>query len=199
MSPAPVSVRIPGSHHPGTRLRLVPGFRDPGSVPILGQVTEYGNPYSICNNDVIMSAKASQIPGIPTVSLTISSGANKQNQRSVSLAFVRENPSVTDGFPPQRASNAEKVSIWWHHYDISHDICTHFVVRCIIYDVTHNTPFSIAHGISCLMLNHLNMTNQLVLIYYKYEIGRQISDAGRGEPCLVENYSMLVAISPMPC
>ena len=41
-------VRIPGSHHPGTRLRLVPGFRDPGSVLILGQVTQYGNPYLIC-------------------------------------------------------------------------------------------------------------------------------------------------------
>ena len=48
MSPAPVFVRIPGSHHPGTRLRLVPGFRDPGSVLILGQVTQYGNPYLIC-------------------------------------------------------------------------------------------------------------------------------------------------------
>ena len=48
MSPAPVFVRIPGSHHPGTRLRLVPGFRDPGSVLLLGQVTQYGNPYLIC-------------------------------------------------------------------------------------------------------------------------------------------------------
>ena len=48
MSPAPVFVRIPGSHHLGTRLRLIPGFRDPGSVLILGQVTQYGNPYLIC-------------------------------------------------------------------------------------------------------------------------------------------------------
>ena len=37
-----------GSHHPGTWLRLVPGFKDPGSVLILGQVTQYGNPYLIC-------------------------------------------------------------------------------------------------------------------------------------------------------
>ena len=30
------------------------------------------------------------------------------------------NPSVTDGFPSQRDSNAEKVSIWWrHHVDTS--------------------------------------------------------------------------------
>ena len=48
MSPAPVFVRIPASHHPGTWLRLVPGFRDPGSVLILGQVTQYGNLYLIC-------------------------------------------------------------------------------------------------------------------------------------------------------
>ena len=32
----------------GSRLRLVPGFRDPGSVLILGQVTQYDNPYLIC-------------------------------------------------------------------------------------------------------------------------------------------------------
>ena len=34
--------------HPGTRLRRVPGFRDPGSILTLGQVTQYGNPYLIC-------------------------------------------------------------------------------------------------------------------------------------------------------
>ena len=36
-----------GFRDPTTRLRLVPGFRDPGSVLILGQVTQYGNPYLI--------------------------------------------------------------------------------------------------------------------------------------------------------
>ena len=28
------------------------------------------------------------------------------------------NPPVTDGFPSQRASNGEHVSIWWSHHDI---------------------------------------------------------------------------------
>ena len=38
-----------GISPPGySRLRLVHGFRDPGSVPILGRVTMYGNPYLIC-------------------------------------------------------------------------------------------------------------------------------------------------------
>ena len=31
-----------------SNMRLVPGFRDPESVLILGQVTQYGNPYLIC-------------------------------------------------------------------------------------------------------------------------------------------------------
>ena len=56
VSPAPVFVRIPGSHYPGTRIRLVPRFRDPGSVPKLGQVTPYGNPYLICIAAVLAPA-----------------------------------------------------------------------------------------------------------------------------------------------
>ena len=43
------SIRVdPGIPPPGTRLHFVPGFRDPGSVLILGQETQYGNPYLIC-------------------------------------------------------------------------------------------------------------------------------------------------------
>ena len=30
--------------------------------------------------------------------------------------LLRGNPPVTDGFPSQRASNAENVSTWWHHH-----------------------------------------------------------------------------------
>ena len=42
VSPALVSVRIPRS------LRLVPGFRNPGSVIILEHMIHYGNPYLSC-------------------------------------------------------------------------------------------------------------------------------------------------------
>ena len=35
--------------------------------------------------------------------------------RVTSLCGV--NPSLTGGFPSKRASNAENVSIWWHHHD----------------------------------------------------------------------------------
>ena len=38
----------PGVPPQDTRLRLVPGFRDPGYVLIQGQVAQYGNPYLIC-------------------------------------------------------------------------------------------------------------------------------------------------------
>ena len=48
VSPAPVFIGIPGFHHLGIQLCLVPGFRDPVSILILGQVTGYGNPYFIC-------------------------------------------------------------------------------------------------------------------------------------------------------
>ena len=102
MSRAPVWVRIPGSHHPGTRLRLVPGFRDPGSVLILGHVTQYDNPYLICiamempeyctkrsicshYDDVIMSAMASQITSLTIVYSTVYSGADQRKHQSSAL------------------------------------------------------------------------------------------------------------------
>ena len=97
---------IPGSHHPGTRLRLVPGFRDPGSVLILGHVTQYDNLYLICiamempeyctkrsicshYDDVIMSAMASQITSLTIVYSTVYSRADqRKHQSSALLAFV---------------------------------------------------------------------------------------------------------------
>ena len=32
------------------------------------------------------------------------------------------NPPITGGFPSQRASNTEKVSMWWHHHEILRNI-----------------------------------------------------------------------------
>ena len=36
---------------------------------------------------------------------------------SALLALCEENSPVTDEFPAPRASNAENVSIWWHHHE----------------------------------------------------------------------------------
>ena len=64
VSHAPVFARIPGSHHPDTRLRLLPGFRDPGSVLILGQVKQYGNPYLICIAKVTVRCRQNEVSSI---------------------------------------------------------------------------------------------------------------------------------------
>ena len=42
----------------------------------------------------------------------------RNHQRSALLGICEGNPLVNGGFPSQRASNAEIVSISWHHHDI---------------------------------------------------------------------------------
>ena len=39
----------------------------------------------------------------------------KTHQRLASLTLCKGNPLITGGFPAQRDSNAENVSIWWRH------------------------------------------------------------------------------------
>ena len=63
-------------------------------------------------SDVIMGAMASQITSLAIVYSTVYSGADqRKHQSSASLAFV------WGEFPAQMASNAENISIWWHHHD----------------------------------------------------------------------------------
>ena len=62
-----------------------------------------------------MSAVASQITSIMIVYATVCSGTDqRKHQSSASLAFVQ---GIHREYPTQRASNAENVSIWWHHHD----------------------------------------------------------------------------------
>ena len=72
-------------------------------------------------NDVIMSAKASQITGVSIVCLPVGSGEDqRKDQSSASLAFVRgiHRWSVNFGeLPAQKAGNAENVSICWRHFE----------------------------------------------------------------------------------
>ena len=59
-------------------------------------------------SDIMRSTMASQITSLMIVYSTVYSGADqRKHQSSASLAFVRE---IT-GFPAQRASNVEKVSM----------------------------------------------------------------------------------------
>ena len=61
-------------------------------------------------NDVIMSA---MVPQITSLTIVYSNDHPGSDQSSVWLAFVRGIHQI----PPQRASNAESVPIWWRHHD----------------------------------------------------------------------------------
>ena len=67
-------------------------------------------------NDVIIGAMATEITSLTIVYSIVYSGADQRKQQSsASLAFVRE----IHRWPvnsPQRAGNAENVSIWWRHH-----------------------------------------------------------------------------------
>ena len=68
-----------------------------------------------------MGAIASQITSLTIVYSTVYSGAyQSKHQSPASLAFVWgiHRPG-TGEFPAQRASNAENVSIWWRHHDVT--------------------------------------------------------------------------------
>ena len=68
-------------------------------------------------SDVIMSTMTSQITVVSIVYSTVYSGAYQiKHQSSTSLTSVR-GIHRDGGFPSQRASNAESVSIWWCHHD----------------------------------------------------------------------------------
>ena len=54
---------------------------------------------------------------LPIYSWEIPNFSYKINYRDMSLAFAGGSPLVTGGFPSQRASNAENVSIWWRHHE----------------------------------------------------------------------------------
>ena len=66
---------------------------------------------------VIMSAMASQITGVSIVCSNVCSSGriSKKTSKLRVTGLCEGNPPVTC-VPPQRASNAEKVSIWWYHH-----------------------------------------------------------------------------------
>ena len=66
-----------------------------------------------------MSAMASQLTSLTIVYSTVYSGAEqRKHQSSASLAFVRGIHHWPVNSPSQRASNADKFSIWWHHHEL---------------------------------------------------------------------------------
>ena len=70
-------------------------------------------------SDVIMSAMATQTPGVSIVYSTVFTGVDQRKHlSSVSLTFVKgiHYLLVIGKFPTGRASNVENVSIWWRHH-----------------------------------------------------------------------------------
>ena len=64
-----------------------------------------------------MSAVASQMTDVSIVCSTVCSGAHQRKTSKLGVTgLCKGNPPVTGGFPTQRASNAENVSIWWRHH-----------------------------------------------------------------------------------
>ena len=78
--------------------------------------------HNICSshyNDVIISTKASQITSLTIVYSTVySRPRSKKTSKLRVTGLCERNSPVTSEFPIQRASNAEDVSIWLHHYEL---------------------------------------------------------------------------------
>ena len=55
--------------------------------------------------------------------------SKKTSKFRVTSLCVGNSPG-TGEFPAQRASNAENVSIWWHHHDATSSFVHHFIVIC---------------------------------------------------------------------
>ena len=70
------------------------------------------------HSDVIMSTMAPQITGrCPDGSLNrLFRGRSRKTSRLRVIGLCEGNTPVTGEFPSQRASNAEKVFIWWRHH-----------------------------------------------------------------------------------
>ena len=75
--------------------------------------------HNIHYSDVIMDAVASQITDVSNICWTVCSGRSTKTSRLRATFLCEGNLPVTDGFPSQRASNAENDSIWWRHRDMS--------------------------------------------------------------------------------
>ena len=69
-------------------------------------------------NDVIMSAIASQITNVPVVCATVCLGADQNKVSKFRVTGLCKGiPPMTGGFPSQRASDEEKVFIWWRSHE----------------------------------------------------------------------------------
>ena len=69
-------------------------------------------------SDVKMGAIASQITRLTIVYSTVYSDADQRKHLRATGLCAGNSPG-TGEFPAQMASNAENVSIWWRHHELS--------------------------------------------------------------------------------
>ena len=67
--------------------------------------------------DVIMTTVASQITSLTVVYSTVYSDTDKKNIKAPRHCPLCGEFTETGEFPAQRASYAEKISVWWRHHD----------------------------------------------------------------------------------
>ena len=70
-------------------------------------------------NDVIMSLMVSEITSLMIIYSAVYSRRSKKTWKLRVSGLCVGNSPVTCEFPTQRVSNAENVSIWWCHHEIS--------------------------------------------------------------------------------
>ena len=88
---------------------------DPEAFGLLQQCL-WSGPWYTCkhHSDVIMSAVVSQITGFSFVCSTLLFRHKSKKTSKLRVTGLCEgNPPVTGGFPSERVSNAENVSMWW--------------------------------------------------------------------------------------
>ena len=112
-------------------------------------------------NHVIMSTMASQIISLMIVYLTVySSRRSKKTSKLHITGLCEGNSPVTTEFPAQRASNAENVSIWWHHHDTElFSIKTYLTMPS-----TRSVPFCLE--LSVLILNGIIF--KVIILWYDF-------------------------------
>ena len=71
---------------------------------------------SLHYNDVVMGAMTSQITSLTIVYSIVDSGADQRKKSNVTGLCAGNSP-MTGEFHAQMTSNAENVSIWWHHHE----------------------------------------------------------------------------------
>ena len=87
-----------------------------------------------------MNVKASQITSNSAVSTICWGAHNKKHQRSMLPALCEGNPPLIGGFPSQRITNTESVSMqWWHHDKV-------WVLRACVCVCLYKTSMCNLHG-----------------------------------------------------